>query len=424
MAAEQPTTGRVQAGDFQPAANAEPTASAGPNAQREQEENETGAYLYEDEEEERVYVAPPLQMMWWRFLKHKMAIVGGVIVILLYLIAIFAEVLAPYNPETYEVALTYAPPQRIHFFHNGEFQGSPFVYGLTQARNPETLRMEFQIDESLRYPVRFWVEGDPYKLWGLFDSTRHLFGIGEAIFDAAGEAAETPPFATIFLLGADKLGRDMFTRIVYGSRISLSIGLIGVALSFIFGVVLGGISGYYGGVIDVLIQRMIEFIRSVPSIPLWMALSAALPQDWSSIRVYFGITIILSLIGWTFLARAVRGRFLSMREEEFILAARFAGAGEMRIILRHMVPSFFSHLIASATLAVPAMILSETSLSFLGLGLRPPAISWGVLLQESQNLRSIELAPWLLLPGLFVIITVLALNFLGDGLRDAADPYH
>ncbi|MCY3905333.1 MAG: ABC transporter permease [Caldilineaceae bacterium] len=411
MAADQSSTQQIQAGDLQQGL----------------EEDDAGAYLPIEEEEEQIYVATPLQMMWWRFIKHRMAIVGGVVVIILYVIALFAEFLAPYNPETYEVALTYAPPQRIHLFHDGEFQGRPFVYGLTQARNPETLRMEFQIDERIRYPVRFWVEGDAYKLWGLFKTNLHLFGVRaeEPVLDnTGGEELELPEFAPVFILGADKLGRDMFTRIIYGSRISLSIGLIGVTLSFIFGVVLGGISGYYGGVIDVLIQRVIEFIRSVPSIPLWMALSAALPQDWSSIRVYFGITIILSLIGWTFLARAVRGRFLSMREEEFVLAARFAGASEMRIILRHMVPSFFSHLIASATLAVPTMILSETSLSFLGLGLRPPTISWGVLLQEAQNLRSVALAPWLLLPGLFVIVTVLALSFLGDGLRDAADPYH
>ena len=417
MSADRSFTGQTQT-------PAEPSATAATGDFLGAGIDDTDTYLPIEEEEERIYVASPLQMMWWRFLKHKMAIVGAIVVILLYVVAIFAEVLAPYNPDTYEVALTYAPPQPIHFFHSGEFQGTPFVYGLTQARNPDTLRMEFQIDETVRYPIRFWVEGDPYKLWGFFPNSRHLFGIGEPIYDyAAGASAETPSFSVIFLLGADKLGRDMFTRIVYGSRVSLSIGLIGVALSFIFGVVLGGISGFYGGVIDVLIQRIIEFIRSVPSIPLWMALSASLPQDWSSLRVYFGITVILSLIGWTFLARAVRGRFLSMREEEFILAARFAGAGEMRIILRHMVPSFFSHLIASATLAVPSMILSETSLSFLGLGLRPPAISWGVLLKESQNLRSVALAPWLLLPGLFVIITVLALNFFGDGLRDAADPY-
>lgn len=282
--------------------------------------------------------------------------------------------------------------------------------------------MEFQTDETIRFPIYFWIEGDPYRFWGLFESNRHLFGINEAVVDE-GREQEAEIFATLFVLGADKLGRDMLTRIIYGSRISLSIGLVGVVLSFIFGVVLGGISGYYGGTMDVIIQRIIEFIRSVPSIPLWMALSAALPKDWSTLRIYFGITIILSLIGWTFLARAVRGRFLAMREEEFILAARFAGASEMRIILRHMVPSFISHLIAAATLAVPAMILSETALSFLGLGLRPPTISWGVLLQESQNLRSVALAPWLLLPGVAIIIAVLALNFLGDGLRDAADPY-
>lgn len=380
------------------------------------------SYLDDDEKQDRIDVASPLQMMWWRFIKHKMAVIGGVIVILFYLVALFAEVLSPYNPETYEVALTYAPPQRIHFFHKGEFQGRPFVYGLTQARNPDTLRMEFQTDETIRFPIYFWIEGDPYRFWGLFESNRHLFGINEAVVDE-GREQEAEIFATLFVLGADKLGRDMLTRIIYGSRISLSIGLVGVVLSFIFGVVLGGISGYYGGTMDVIIQRIIEFIRSVPSIPLWMALSAALPKDWSTLRIYFGITIILSLIGWTFLARAVRGRFLAMREEEFILAARFAGSSEMRIILRHMVPSFISHLIAAATLAVPAMILSETSLSFLGLGLRPPTISWGVLLQESQNLRSVALAPWLLLPGVAIIIAVLALNFLGDGLRDAADPY-
>ena len=305
MSADRSLTGQTQT-------PAEPSATAATGDFLGAGIDDTDTYLPIEEEEERIYVASPLQMMWWRFLKHKMAIIGAVIVILLYLIAIFAEVLAPYNPDTYEVALTYAPPQPVHFFHNGEFQGTPFVYGLTQARNPDTLRMEFQIDETVRYPIRFWVEGDPYKFWGFFPGSRHLFGIGDPIFDAAAAAsAETPSFSVIFLLGADKLGRDMFTRIVYGSRISLSIGLIGVALSFIFGVVLGGISGFYGGVIDVLIQRIIEFIRSVPSIPLWMALSASLPQDWSSLRVYFGITIILSLIGWTFLARR-RARPLSL----------------------------------------------------------------------------------------------------------------
>ena len=373
-------------------------------------------------EEERIFVASQWKLMWWRFRKHKMAMIGTVVVILLYLIAIFAEFLSPYNPETYDVALTYAPPQGIRLFNNGQYIG-PHVFGYTQARNPETLRMEFKIDEEKILPVAFFVEGDPYTMWGLFEGNTHLFGLKEDAAIADDAADDDGVARTVFILGADKLGRDVLTRIFYGARISLSIGLVGVILSFVFGVLIGGISGYYGGTTDVIIQRIIEFIRSVPSIPLWMALSAALPKDWSVIRIYFGITVILSLIGWTFLARTVRGRFLAMREDDFVLAAKLMGSSEMRIILRHMVPSFFSYLIASATLAVPAMILSETSLSFLGLGLRPPAISWGVLLQEAQNLRSVALAPWLLTPGLAVIIAVLALNFLGDGLRDAADPY-
>ncbi len=363
-----------------------------------------------EDEAELVYIAPPRKLMWWRFRQHKMAIVGGMVTIIFYLMALFAEFLAPYNPETYDVGLTYAPPQLIHFFHEGQFQGRPFVYGLTQTRNPVSLRLEFTVDKEQRYPIYFFVEGDPYKLWGRFEMNRHLIGIKN-------------PEGVMFLLGADKLGRDVLTRIIYGARISLSIGLVGVILSFILGIILGGISGYYGGTVDVTIQRMIEFVRSVPSIPLWMALSAALPKDWTTVQVYFGITIILSLIGWTFLARTVRGRFLALREEDFIMAAQFSGSSEMRIILKHMVPSFMSYIIAAATLAVPSMILSETSLSFLGLGIRPPAISWGVLLQEAQNLRSVALAPWLLSPGLAVIIAVLAFNFLGDGLRDAADPY-
>ena len=364
----------------------------------------------EGDEAEKVYVAPPLKLMWWRFRKHRMALVGTVVSILFYVMALFAEFLAPYNPESYDVNFTYAPPQVIHFFHKGSFQGRPFVYGLNQMRNPTSLRLEFTIDQENLYPIYFFVEGDPYRLWGQFELNRHLFGIK----DLEG---------TLFLLGADKLGRDVLTRIIYGSRISLSIGLVGVILSFVLGVTLGGISGYYGGTVDVVIQRLVEFVRSIPSIPLWMALSAALPKDWTTTQVYFGITIILSLIGWTFLARTVRGRFLALREEDFITAAQFSGSSEMRIIFRHMVPSFMSYIIAAATLAIPTMILSETSLSFLGLGIRPPAISWGVLLQEAQNLRSVALAPWLLTPGLAVILVVLAFNFMGDGLRDAADPY-
>lgn len=375
-------------------------------------------------EDERTLVASPRQLMWRRFRKHKMALVSSFILSLLYLIAIFAEFLSPYTPETYDVALTYAPPQNIHFFSDGQYIG-PHVFGYTQERNPETLRMEFKIDEEKILPLAFFVEGDPYKMWDLFESDIHLFGLKADVTTADDAEDDADGVArTVFLLGADKLGRDVLTRIFYGARISLSIGLVGVVLSFVLGILIGGISGYYGGTVDTIIQRIIEFIRAVPDIPLWMALSAALPRDWSVIRIYFGITIILSLIGWTFLARTVRGRFLAMREEDFVLAAKLMGVSEIRIILRHMVPSFFSYLIASATLAVPTMILSETSLSFLGLGLRPPAISWGVLLQEAQNLRSVALAPWLLTPGIAVIIAVLALNFVGDGLRDATDPSH
>jgi peptide/nickel transport system permease protein len=297
------------------------------------------------------------------------------------------------------------------FDESGAFHG-PFVYGTTRSRDPETLRPIFVEDTSLIYPIGFFVSGTPYKLWGVFESNLHLYGI-----------AADPTEQAVFLLGADRLGRDMFSRIVYGARISLSIGLVGVLLSLLLGIVLGGISGYYGGIADNLIQRAIEFVRSVPAIPLWMGLSAALPANWPVVRVYFGITVILSLIGWTGMARVVRGRFLALREEDFVLAARLLGASEMRIILRHMVPSFLSYIIAALTLAVPGMILAETGLSFLGLGLRPPAISWGVLLQEAQNLRSVALAPWVMLPGAAVVISILAFNFLGDGLRDAADPY-
>jgi len=270
--------------------------------------------------------------------------------------------------------------------------------------------MMFQVDTTQRYFIYLLVHGDPYKFWGLFETDIHLFGLK----DEQG---------TMFLLGADRQGRDMLSRILYGARISLSVGLIGVFFSFLLGILIGGISGYTGGVTDVVIQRLIEFIRSIPSIPLWLALSAALPPEWPPLRIYFGITVILSLMGWTTLARVVRGKFMSLREEDFIMAARLSGASELRIITRHLVPSFMSYLIARLTVAVPSMILGETSLSFLGLGLRPPVISWGVLLQEAQNLRSVALAPWLLTPGLFVVVAILSLNFLGDGLRDASDPY-
>jgi len=364
-----------------------------------------------DATHERIYVASHWQLMWWRFRKHRMALVGGVIVLILYTVALFAEFIAPYDPNLYEAARAYQPPHRIRFLDSQrQLHLRPFVYDMEAKRDPVTLAMVFEENTEELHPIYFVVRGQPYKFWGLFPTNVHLFGLREE-----GEK--------LLLFGGDRHGRDVFSQIVYGARVSLSIGLVGVFLSFVLGILIGGVSGFFGGVIDLVIQRVIEFIRSMPTIPLWMSLSAALPADWPIMRVYFGITIILSLIGWTGLARVVRGRFLSLREEDFILAARLNGCRELYIILRHMVPSFASHIIAALTLAVPRMILSETALSFLGLGLQYPAISWGVLLQDAQNIRSVALAPWLLLPGLAVVITVLSMNFLGDGLRDAADPY-
>ncbi len=361
--------------------------------------------------DEHILVASQWQLMWWKFRKHKLALVATVVIVLLYLVATFVEFVAPYDPEEQEARMAYRPPTRIHFVDGrGESHLRPFVYGTQSTRDLESFSLVFSEDRTRVYPVYFFTPGTPYRLWGRFDADMHLFGL----------ASSEDRF---FLIGADKQGRDLFSRIVYGSRLSLSIGLVGVAISFILGVLIGGISGFYGGVVDTILQRVIEFIRSIPTIPLWMALSAALPPNWPPVRVYLGITVILSLIGWTGLARVVRGRFLALREEDFVMAAKLCGSSELRVILRHMVPAFASHIIASLTLAIPRMILSETSLSFLGLGLRFPAISWGVLLQEAQNVRSVAQAPWLLTPGLAVVLSVLSLNFLGDGLRDAADPY-
>ena len=365
----------------------------------------------EQETDERAYIASQWQLMWWKFRRHRLAMICGVVVICLYLVAAFVEPIAAYDPEAQDVRQAYRPPTTIHFVDaQGNFHLRPFVYGTTQKRDLETLAQVYTVDTSKVYPIHLWVKGASYKLWGLFRMDHHLFGV-------------TDPEGRVFIFGADAQGRDVYSRLIYGTRISMSVGLLGVVLSFVLGIFLGGVSGFYGGKVDTLIQRLIEFLRSMPTIPLWMSLSAALPANWPPLRVYFGITVILSLIGWTGLARVVRGRFLALREEDFVMAAKISGSSEMRIILRHMVPSFLSHIIAALTLAVPDMILSETALSFLGLGLRYPAISWGVLLQDSQNIRAVASAPWLLYPGLAVVVAVLALNFLGDGLRDAADPY-
>jgi peptide/nickel transport system permease protein len=359
-------------------------------------------------EQERYYLAGQWKLMWWKLRRHRIAVISGVILIVLYSVSFLAEVLAPYDDNTRHSEYIYAPPQRVRLFHEGRFEG-PYVYGLKYQMNRDTLRREYDIDRTKIHHIRFFCKGEQYNFWGLFGGDIHFMCPAKD--------------GTLFFLGTDRMGRDMLSRLLAGSRISLTIGFVGVAISFLLGIILGGLAGYYGGWIDWLVQRTTEILRSIPHLPLWMALAAALPVTWSPLLIYFGITIILGLIEWTGLARSVRSKLLSLREEDFATAARLMGASPPRIIGRHLLPSFASHLIASATLAVPSMILGETALSFLGLGLRPPVTSWGVLLSEAQNINVVALYPWLMLPVLPVILTVLTFNFLGDGLRDAADPY-
>ncbi len=357
-------------------------------------------------------LASQWRLMWWRFRKHKLALVSGIVVLLVYLVAAFVEFLAPFATDRMISELAYAPPHRLHFWERTE-EGPRFgmyVFGYTSEIDELSLQRTFYIDKEQKIAVRFFVKGEPYRLWGLIPGDRHLIG-------------PVDPQAPMYLLGADRLGRDLFSRMIYGTRISMTIGLVGVTLSLVLGVLLGGISGYYGGTVDLLIQRVMEILRSMPTIPLWMGLAAAIPNYWSPVLVYFMITIILSVIGWTWLAQAVRGKFYSLKTEDFVIAAKLDGCSELQVIVNHMVPSFVSHIIATLTLAIPQMIIAETSLSFLGIGLRPPVVSWGVLLREAQNVRVMATSPWLFLPGLAVIVAVLALNFLGDGIRDAADPY-
>jgi peptide/nickel transport system permease protein len=363
------------------------------------------------EAETRVAVATQRQLIWWRFKKHRLAVVSALIVLAFYVVAAFADTIAYSEPFDSQATRSYIPPQPIHWFDaNGHFH--PQVYALKGKRDMRTFKLHYAPDASEPRDLTLFAHGYPYRLFGLISTDIHLFGLTDG-----------RPTDGLFLFGTDQLGRDVFSRLVLATRTSLTIGLVSVALSLMLGVLLGGISGLYGGWIDVVIQRVIEILRSVPTIPLWMGLAAAIPSSWSPEEVYFAITIIISLIGWTELARVVRGRFLALREEDFIVAAELAGASRLRIIFKHMVPSFLSHIIAATSLALPAMIISETTLSFLGLGLRPPAISWGVMLQDAQNLETLGLAPWLLIAAVPVIVVILAFNFLGDGLRDAADPY-
>jgi peptide/nickel transport system permease protein len=346
------------------------------------------------------------QLIWRRFIRSRAAVIGGLVVVGFYVVALFANFLAPYGVDQRFIEYLYVPPQGLHL----DLRTGLYVYGVQQTVNPETLLTTFTIDRSRRVPIRFFVRGDSYPVLGLFTSDLHLFGVRDAGMGA-------------FFLGTDRQGRDMLSRILIGSQMSLTIGLVGVFLSLIIGSALGVVSGYYGGRVDEVVQRLIEVIRSFPAIPLWMALTAALPQHWPPERVYFAITVILSVIGWTWLARQLRGKVLALREEEFVTAARVMGANDGRIIFKHLLPQVFGHIVVIATLAMPGMILAETALSFLNLGLRPPLTSWGVLLQEAQNLESLRNYPWLLIPAGFISMVVLAFNFFGDGLRDAADPY-
>ncbi|HET8727177.1 MAG TPA: ABC transporter permease [Alphaproteobacteria bacterium] len=358
--------------------------------------------------QEAYYLASQWRIMWWKLRRHRLAVISGAVLAVFYLSILASEFLAPYHQDTRHTTHIYAPPQAVHLFHDGAFVG-PFVYGYSFKLDMETMSREYTVDPENVQPIRFLCRGDRYAFWGLVPADLHLVCPAEN--------------GTLFLLGTDRLGRDMLSRIVYGARISLTVGLVGVAISFLLGIAIGGIAGYYGGWVDNVVTRIIEIFQSFPQLPLWMALSAALPANWSPLLIYFGITIILGLVDWTGLARAVRSKLLSLREEDFCTAAQLMGASPRRIVGRHLLPSFMSHLIASATLAIPGMILGETALSFLNLGLRPPIVSWGVLLNEAQNVNVVSLYPWLMAPAVPVIVVVLCFQFFGDGLRDAADPY-
>ena len=361
-----------------------------------------------DKQKEKYFTATQFQLMWFKFKRHQVAIIGIIILAMFVFVMVFCEFLAPYGPQSRDSDYLFGAPQKVHFRNEqGEYIG-PFVYAVTTQFNRETMQLDLVEDKSQIFHIKFFAKGESYKFWGLFKGDLHLF-VAEGDY--------------LHLFGTDSLGRDVFSRTLYGTRTSLSIGIIGVMISFIIGLIIGGVSGYFGGVVDNFFQRLIEFIRSIPTLPLWMSLAAVLPKEWSSLQIYFAVTIILGFITWTMLARRVRGKLLSMREEDFVLAAKLAGASDIRLIARHMLPAFLSYIIVDLTVSFPAMILGETTLSFIGLGLREPVVSWGVLLQQAQNIKAIQQHPWLFLPAIFVIISVLAFSLVGDGMRDAADPY-
>ncbi|WP_031249832.1 ABC transporter permease [Mesorhizobium sp. LNHC221B00] len=359
-------------------------------------------------EQSKVFQASQLRLMWWKFRRHRLALASGIFLAALYFGILICEFLAPYNLHTRNMDYVYSPPQRVHLFHNGQLIG-PFVYGRQMTLDMDTLKRNYIDEPDDVQRIRFFCKGDSYRFWGLVEGDRHFFCPAEK--------------GQLFLAGTDRLGRDVLSRIIYGARISLTIGLVGISFSFLLGIVIGGLAGYHGGIFDLIVQRIIEVLQSIPSIPLWLALAAIMPITWSPILIYFGITVILGLLHWTGLARAVRSKLLALREEDYVLAAQLMGASSSRIIRRHLIPGFMSHLIATATISIPGMILGETALSFLGLGLRPPTTSWGILLTEARSVSVIAFYPWLLLPMLPVVLVILAFNFLGDGLRDAADPY-
>jgi len=361
-----------------------------------------------EKQKEKYFTATQFQLMWFKFKRHQVAIIGIIILAMFVFVMVFCEFLAPYGPQSRDSDYLFGAPQKVHFRNEqGEYIG-PFVYAVTTQFNRETMQLDLVEDKSQIFHIKFFAKGESYKFWGLFKGDLHLF-VAEGDY--------------LHLFGTDSLGRDVFSRTLYGTRTSLSIGIIGVMISFIIGLIIGGVSGYFGGVVDNFFQRLIEFIRSIPTLPLWMSLAAVLPKEWSSLQIYFAVTIILGFITWTMLARRVRGKLLSMREEDFVLAAKLAGASDKRIITRHMLPAFLSYIIVDLTVSFPAMILGETTLSFIGLGLREPVVSWGVLLQQAQNVKAIQQHPWLFLPAIFVVISVLAFSLVGDGMRDAADPY-